>query len=133
MAQAISIIASACLALGFFPKEFKSARTVVIRKLGKESYAIPKAWRPIALLPTIGKVIETLIAGRLADAVEAAGLLPKAQMGNRPGRSTETAIDLLVAQIRTTWLSKRHVATLLSMDIAGAFDLVNYIRLLYIL
>jgi retron-type reverse transcriptase len=54
-------------------------------------------------------------------------------MGARPGRSTETALELLTRQIYAIWRSKRHVATLLSLDISGAFDTVNPIRLLDIL
>jgi hypothetical protein len=54
-------------------------------------------------------------------------------MGARAGRSTETALELLTRQIHTIWSSKRHVATLLSVDISGAFDTVNPIQLLDIL
>jgi hypothetical protein len=54
-------------------------------------------------------------------------------MGARAGRSTEIALELLTRQIHTIWRSKRHVATLLSVDISGAFDIVNPIRLLDIL
>lgn len=54
-------------------------------------------------------------------------------MGARAGRSTETALELLTSQIHTIWSSKRHIATLLSLDITGAFDRVNPTRLLDIL
>jgi retron-type reverse transcriptase len=54
-------------------------------------------------------------------------------MGARAGRSTETALELLTRQVHTIWSSKRHVATLLSIDISGAFDTVNPSRLLDIL
>jgi hypothetical protein len=54
-------------------------------------------------------------------------------MGARTGRSTETALELLTEQVRTIWSSRKNVATLLSLDIAGAFDTVNPIRLLDIL
>jgi hypothetical protein len=51
-------------------------------------------------------------------------------MGNRPNRSTDTAVDLLVEQIHTVWESKDHLASVLSLDISGAFDRVNHVRLL---
>jgi hypothetical protein len=54
-------------------------------------------------------------------------------MGARTGRSTETALELLIEQVRAIWSSKKHVATLLSLDIAGAFDTVDPMRLLDIL
>ena len=39
-------------------------------------------------------------------------------------------VDLLVEQIHTVWESKDHLATVLSLDISGAFDIVNHTRLL---
>ena len=130
LAAAVAAIATACWRLGHYPKQFKHARTVVIRKPGKAAYDVPGAWRPIALLNTIGKLIEALTANRLRDAAEEHGLLPDTQMGARKGKSTETALELLVEQVRTVWTSKKHVASLLSLDISGAFDTVNPTRLL---
>ncbi len=54
-------------------------------------------------------------------------------MGARPGRSTKTALELLTGQVKTIWGSGKFVASLLSLDISGAFDTVNPTRLLYIL
>ena len=51
-------------------------------------------------------------------------------MGNRTNRSTETALELLVEQIHIAWKTKNQVASVLSLDIAGAFDTVNHLRLL---
>jgi hypothetical protein len=51
-------------------------------------------------------------------------------MGNWKNRSTETALKLLIEQIHTIWSSKKHVAIVLLLDILGAFDSVNHIRLL---
>ena len=84
-------------------------------------------------MSTIRKVIETLIAKRLGKAAEENHLLLDTQMGARAGRSTKTALELLTRQIHTIWGSKRHVATLLSVDISGAFDTVNPTQLLDIL
>ena len=43
----------------------------------------------------MGKVIESLLAQRLASFAKERNLLPEEQMGNRKGRSTETALQLL--------------------------------------
>ncbi len=40
-------------------------------------------YRSIALLPTIRKVIEAVVVRKVIEAVEANGLLPTEQMGNR--------------------------------------------------
>jgi hypothetical protein len=54
-------------------------------------------------------------------------------MGGRKNRSIEIVLELLLEQIYTIWTSKKHVATLLPIDISGAFDTGNHIRLLEIL
>ena len=73
------------------------------------------------------------MAKRLSQAAEEHKLLPDTQMGARPGRSTETALELLTGQVKTIWGSGKFVASLLSLDISGAFDTVNSTRLLHIL
>ena len=130
LAEAVAQLANACWAAGHFPMRFKKARTVVLRKPGKPDYSDPGAWRPIALLNTIGRLIESLMARRLSQAAKEHKLLPDTQIGARPGRSTETALELLTAQVRTVWESGKFVASLLSLDISGAFDTVNPPRLL---
>jgi hypothetical protein len=52
-------------------------------------------------------------------------------MGARPNRSIDTALDYLVQQIHATWQNKNGVATLLSLDMTGAFDRVVPARLLH--
>ncbi|EAQ88673.1 hypothetical protein CHGG_05292 [Chaetomium globosum CBS 148.51] len=50
-------------------------------------------------------------------------------MGNRAHRSTELALRLVVAQVQEAWRQKG-AASLLQLDISGAFDTVNLTRLL---
>jgi hypothetical protein len=133
MAEAIAKLAIACWKLGHYPQKFKEACIVALRKLEKPKYSDLGAWRPIALLSTIGKVIKTLMAKRIRRAAEGNHLLPDTQMDARAGKSIEMALELLTRQIHMIWSSKWHVATLLSMEISGAFDIVNPIWLLDIL
>ena len=75
--KVLAVLIEACLRLGWFPEQFKRAKTVVLQKPGKEpsTYRTLGGYRPIALLPIIGKVIEALVARRITSAVEAYGLL----------------------------------------------------------
>jgi hypothetical protein len=82
------------------------------------------------LLSTLGKVIKTLLAHRLSTLAEREGLLLDSQIGNCTNRSTETALELLVEQIHIAWKTKNQVASVLSLDIARAFDTVNHVQLL---
>ena len=91
----------ACLKLGYHPREFKKANTIVLRKPKKEDYTEPKSYRPIALLDTMGKALEGIVAKRLSDYAENGNMLPVEQMGARRGRSTETALETIVETIHT--------------------------------
>lgn len=133
LAKAVASITTACWKTGHYPQRFRQARTVVLRKSGKESCETPGAWRPIALLNTIGKLIEAITAKRIQDVAERYSLFPNTQMGARKARATETALELLTEQIHTVWKSPNHVGSMLSLDLSGAFDIVNPIRLLDIL
>jgi hypothetical protein len=119
-----------CIELSYHPNAFKMANTITIKKPGKGDYTVPKAYRPIALLNTLGKSLESIIGRKISYLAEAHRLLPDTQMGARRGRSTETALELLTEQVHTVWgQGNDKVATLLSMDVAGAFDTVAHRRL----
>ena len=126
-------LTQACWDTAYYPIRFRKARTVALRKPGKDSYTQPKAWRPIALLSTVGKVIEAVTARHLRRLAEQYHMLPAHQMGARKNRSTETALDLIVNQIHTIWQSGNYAASLLALDISGAFDRVVRKRLIHIL
>jgi hypothetical protein len=127
----LAAITQASFDLEYFPKRFRSAGVVVLKKPGKTLTQQQTAggWRPISLLSAVGKLIEGVIGSRITDAAESQGLLPEGQTGNRKGRSTELAIRLVTEAVRTAW-SEGAVASLLQLDIKGAFDTVNHTRLL---
>ena len=58
-------ITNACIEVEYWPLHFKRSTTVVIPKPNKKSYNSAKAFRPIILLNTVGKLIEKVIRERL--------------------------------------------------------------------
>ena len=86
---------------GYHPLCFREAHTIVIMKPNKPNNTLAKAYRPIALLNTLGKVLESIIAKRIAVIAETHNLLPESQMGGRRQRSCKTALELLTEQIHT--------------------------------
>ena len=54
-------IANTYINLEHWPSHFKMSTTIVIYKPNKKSYDFPKAYWPIVLLNTIGKLIEKVI------------------------------------------------------------------------
>ena len=66
----------ACYKLGVHPDAFKRASTVIIRKIGKADYLNPSAYRPIALLNTLGKALKVIILNRIRFLIKTYNLLP---------------------------------------------------------
>ena len=122
----------ACIDQAYHPRTFKTANTITLRKIDKDDYTAPNAYRPIALLNMLGKVMESIMSKKITHLAETHRLLPDTQMGARRGRSTETALELLTEQIHTVWgQGNDKIATLLSMDVAGAYDTVSHRRLIH--
>ena len=70
----------------------------------------------------------------MAAAAEAEGLLSWNQMGARRNRSALSAVGLVTACVETAWRARPgSVVSMLSLDIAGAYDHVSHERLLAIL
>ena len=121
---------NACFRLSYHPTLFKTATTIVLRK-PSGPYSIPKNWRPIALLCPIGKLFESAITKAFTSIAEENDMIPSQQMAFT-GRTTTTALVYIKEIIRAAW-SVGKVASLLSLDMSGAFNRVNRARLLEIL
>ena len=85
LAKVLTILATKCFKLRWFPKGLKHAKVIVLQKLGKKpaAYKTAGGYRLIALLPSIRKLIEAIIAARITKAAEEYSLLLEEQMGNR--------------------------------------------------
>ncbi len=121
----------ACINFSYHPTAFCYCNTIPLRKPGKGDYSAPGAWRPIALLNTLSRVLESIRARQISSLSEEHGLLPAQHMGARRSRFINMALDFLVQQIQTIWQNNDGVATLLSLDMMGNFDSVVPARLLH--
>ncbi|KAL9561228.1 hypothetical protein ACKAV7_014583 [Fusarium commune] len=117
-----------CLTIGHHPKPFKEAEVVMIAKSGRRDLTEPRAWRPISLLSCLGKGLERLIARRLAWAAVHYSVLHPQQAGALPKRSATDLVTALIHDIEEAFARKK-VATLVTMDVQGAFDTVMCNRL----
>lgn len=130
ISAAYTSLANTCIRLGYHPTAWKTFTTITLRKPGKPSYLVLKAYRPIALEDTSGKVMESVVARRLAALAEQHGLLPPTHFGGRAGRTTTDALLYLSQRVKDAW-RKGRVATVLFLDITLAFPSVNHERLLH--
>lgn len=114
---------------GELPTQWRNAKIIPLKKPNKANYTVAKAWRPISLLSTLGKALESVVAERISYAVETFNLLPTNHFGARKKRSTEQALLLLQEHIYNAWRSKK-VLSLVSFDVKGAYNGVYKDRLL---
>lgn len=109
---------------GEFPAEWKMAKLIMIEKEPKPGQ-VGVAYRPICLLDVIGKLFESLIAGRLREEVENNGDLSCRQFGFRQGRSTVDAILKVLEKkkeaARGAWRHKQ-LCLLVTLDVKNAFN-----------
>ncbi|RKK06588.1 hypothetical protein BFJ65_g18486, partial [Fusarium oxysporum f. sp. cepae] len=111
------------------PSVHTEAEVVMITKPGRRDLTEPRAWRPISLLSCLGKGLERLIARRLAWAAVHYSVLHPQQAGALPKRSATDLVTALVHDIEEAFARKK-VATIVTMDVQGAFDTVMRNRLI---
>ena len=70
--------------LDVYLEEWRESMTIVLRKPGKPSYKEPKAYCPIALLNTLGKLFSSIVADELSLFCETRNVFPQNQFGGRP-------------------------------------------------
>ncbi|KJZ71458.1 hypothetical protein HIM_09144 [Hirsutella minnesotensis 3608] len=119
---------------GYHPKAWKEAIGIILPKLNKPDYSVPKAYRVISLLNCLGKTLEKLYATRLSYLANTTGLLSPSQLGGRKQRSAiDTALLLLHHIQKEQESNKRAITSTLLLDIKGAFDYVSKEQLLRVL
>jgi len=125
-------IADVCINLGHWPNHFKMSTTIIIPKPNKPSYDNPKAFRPIVLLNTLGKLIEKVIAERLQFSVASNNFIHPSQLGGLKFKSTSDAGITLTHIVQSGWVKGKATSTL-AFDISQFFPSLNHCFLILIL
>lgn len=112
-----------CLSQGFFPLDLKMSRVVPIYKKGDKDS--PASYRPVSIVPAIGKVFETIMYLQLSSYFEKNNLINETQFGFRRGKSTSDAIEYLTKVILQVF-EDRGFAQITFCDLSKAFDCVNH-------
>lgn len=97
--QLLLTLLNTCLRLEYFPKSFKIGIVVLFQKPGKDP-TNPKNYRPICLLPALGKMLERIIHGRIYNHLNINNYWSNKQYGFKQGISTEHALDNLINTIK---------------------------------
>lgn len=93
-----------CLSLGYFSDKWKLGVVVFIEKSGK-NLTTPNDFRPITLLPTLGKTFERCLHSAISSFPESSHFLHPKQYGFRSKHQEEF-----------------YLTAVISLDIKGAFD-----------
>jgi len=117
---ALTQIYNAIYNMGIWPKSFKETVSVVIPKPKKDDYLVPKAYRLIALLKTMGKLFTKMIAKRLQYDGIAHGLFHKGQFGRIQKHST-TDVGIVLMDMISEARDRGLFTTVLAVDIAQFF------------
>ncbi|CAI6375958.1 unnamed protein product [Macrosiphum euphorbiae] len=109
----------------YFPLSWRRANVIVIPKGGDKDPATTGAYRPISLLPVLGKALETFLIRKIENETNLNHI--GEQHGFVQDKSTITAINTLYNWVHET--KSRHVMGTF-LDITGAFDNVSWSPLL---
>ena len=105
---------------------------MIIPKLGKPAYNTHKAFRPIVLLNTLGKLIEKMVARRLQFDTIKYGILYPNQLGGVAQWSTEDA-GVFLTYLVQVGQAKSLKTSVIAFDIAQFFSSLNHSMLTSIL
>ena len=107
--------------LGVMPDKWKTAKIIMLRKPQKDDYTLPSVYRPILLLATLGKMLESLIAQKIVFWAEEYLLLPYNYFGGLKQKTTIDALLVLQEKIYQAWKDKK-VLSLITFDVKEAFN-----------
>lgn len=100
-----------------FPDELKTAKVTPIPKEDTKNY------RPISLLPTMGKLLDRIIENKIREQVE--DLLHPAQQGCRAAHGTASALTRLFHHAGVASAKDEQQFGIVTFDFSKAYDRVN--------
>ena len=117
----VFFIFGAIIKLNVHHPQWLELTTLVLRKIGKLSYDVAKAYCPIGLINTIPKVFSTHCSKHISYLAKKHGLLPPSQFGGRPRKNTTDVMLLVTHKIKNAW-RKGQSAAALFLNLQGVFS-----------
>ena len=121
--EVMTLIYKACISLGHTPHLWRETKVIFLPKPGKDSYGVPKAYRPISLSNFLLKTLERLVVWKMDKDMEEYPIHDM-QHGFTKGKSTESAISNTANYIEEFLYSNEHCLGLF-LDISSAFDSIS--------
>ena len=132
LAPVIAAMANKSFESGEFPETCQHAVVKPLLKKPNLDPFLPQSYRPISNLSFVSKLVEKLFLHRLNKHINQNKLLPTHQSAYRKYHSTETAVAIVVDDIRRA-IDKGEVCALVLLDMSAAFDTVDHTVLIEVL
>ena len=127
--ESVTYLFNLSVSTGTFPSAWKNAIVIpVFKRRGRDSD--PSNYRPVSLLPPLGKVLDAIQSEHLLSFLEKNDLLSKHQFGFLPHRSTVMQL-IYVADTWMTAVDRGKQPSAVFMDFKKAFDRVWHTGLLH--
>ena len=123
----IQHIVNSCLANADLPASWKHSQIFPIFKSGDPSN--PSNFRPISIIPAIGKLVERIVQQQLYYFLSSCHLLSPTQHGFRSAHSTETALVAVSDRILAA-TDRGEISILCLVDLSKCFDTIDHSLLL---
>lgn len=116
----LAILYQTCLESCYFPVKWKKGRVTLLQKPGKD-HSHAKNYRPITLLPALGKIFERLIGEIIVKYTDERGIIPETQSGYRKFHSTQDQLYRL-SEDASRSVVNGSVTIATCFDVEKAFD-----------
>ena len=125
IAAAVTTLYNHIIDEGIWLAPLKESLSVIIPKPGKSNYSTPKAYRPIALLSVLGKLLTKTLAKHLQYEAAAFDLIHSGQFGGVQKHAT-TDVGLVLMDIIVKARERGLFTSVLALDIAQFFPSLNH-------
>ena len=123
ISKVLAFLINKCIDEKTFPKSLKIAKVVAVHKKGNVGDI--NNYRPIAILPILSKIFESVLKERLVTFFEINKLFVAEQFGFRTNKSTIQAILNVVDNVLKGFEEGR-ITNITLIDLTKAFDTVNH-------
>jgi Reverse transcriptase (RNA-dependent DNA polymerase) len=116
--------------LQYYPQEWATTETLVLKKPGKSDYSSPTAWHLIVLSDGMAWLLNSCQMDDNVAMCKKHNILPANHFGTRPGHTTTDSIHMLMKTMKDAWC-KGQVTSTQFLDVKGAFPSIDINRLIH--
>ena len=125
LAIPIKHLINTSLSTSKYANKWKLAKILPLLKSSELNKLLPASYRPIAILPTVSKLVEKAAQAQLLKYMEMNGMMNGSSHAYRKGLSTTTTLIELTDRLFEA-IDKNKLASIMTIDQSAAFDCVPH-------